>query len=237
MDITQPQTSRRFNSTMVRLKCKRGRHHRRHFAFQFHYGSIKMRSATRFCRQKKRFNSTMVRLKSRSVRSWCEYLTLFQFHYGSIKIFCCNIKKNVTVRFQFHYGSIKIIAASQKELGNKLFQFHYGSIKIKILSKSCVMALCFNSTMVRLKSRWQPYCQRPNVLFQFHYGSIKIACRLAALLCRVKFQFHYGSIKIRQASRNLWEIRSFNSTMVRLKCIWPYNHCIIFVVSIPLWFD
>ena len=100
--------------------------------------------------------------------------------------------------FQFHYGSIKIrVKISYRHNRKTKFQFHYGSIKISA-------SLC--SADVALE-------------FQFHYGSIKINQCGVEGSGRQQFQFHYGSIKISTKTETQQSQMSFNSTMVRLKCI------------------
>ena len=62
-------------------------------------------------------------------------------------------KVRAAMVFQFHYGSIKIQLISISVRQIKRFQFHYGSIKILVKSEREKADMCFNSTMVRLKSQ------------------------------------------------------------------------------------
>ena len=53
--------------------------------FQFHYGTIKSKTAIEKVEKLKSFNSTMVRLKESENYQNNVYDNLFQFHYGTIK--------------------------------------------------------------------------------------------------------------------------------------------------------
>ena len=56
--------------------------------------------------------------------------------------------------------------------------------------------MCFNSTLVRLKERYDRTLFHQMPLFQFHSGSIKSGGSSPALqIARMWFQFHSGSIK------------------------------------------
>ena len=109
---------------------------------------------------------------------------------GGLQMLFCEIEK-----FQFHNGSIKSVV-SRRGVVSRRFQFHNGSIK------SC--------TSIKLRSVWN--------WFQFHNGSIKRLYVLSRLSRAGQFQFHNGSIKsISSALNSSSHLRSFNSTMVRLK--------------------
>ena len=95
-----------FNSTMVRLKavsiavtfCEN--------SFQFHYGTIKRKSASNKLVLSYGFNSTMVRLKDISPDKNGNGI-MFQFHYGTIKRRGESVVVISKTTFQFHYGTIK----------------------------------------------------------------------------------------------------------------------------------
>ena len=183
-------------------------------SFQFHYGSIKI-LFRRLSRQTKRcFNSTMVRLKYSPL--FIIELNLLSFNSTMVRLkWDKKILESIKTMFQFHYGSIKILPAVNVGVGVELFQFHYGSIKIIIVESRPDKIICFNSTMVRLKSSPR-VATSMGIVFQFHYGSIKIPRWIGGGRGEGVFQFHYGSIKI-------WGC--YNEATRKYK------------VSIPLWFD
>ena len=76
----------------------------------------------------------------------------------------------------------------------------------------------FNSTLVRLKESWSHAPKYGSASFQFHAGPIKSCPRRRRSPLQQPFQFHAGPIKRRQELlRRRRGIRSFNSTLVRLK--------------------
>jgi len=99
----------------------------------------------------KNFNSTMVRLKANLADAY-RFFYEFQFHYGSVKRLSNYLRVRKYILFQFHYGSVKRNAKANKLAQVDLFQFHYGSVKSGLSSGiNPLLAIYFNSTMVRLK--------------------------------------------------------------------------------------
>ena len=73
--------------------------------------------------------------------------------------------------------------------------------------------------------------------FQFHYGTIKSVYTVVLMNLAPAFQFHYGTIKRARAGSVRTALRSFNSTMVRLKGCPDTAFVVHTELSIPLWYD
>ena len=134
------------------------------------------------------------------------------------------------VEFQFHNGSIKGgDVCSIFRLDQPIHHlFHANSTMVRLKALLPCVAVCFNSTMVRLK------VNSVVSTFQFHNGSIK-----GQSGCASDVEFH-------NAIKGWYVLMRFNSTMVRLKVAptefqFHDNVSIRFMVlpsvSIPQWFD
>jgi len=92
--------------------------------------------------------------------------------------------------------------------------------------------------MVRLKQGGVEEFKVVRSPFQFHNGSIKTVMLTVISLGITPFQFHNGSIKTGEVKgRYLDEEGGFNSTMVRLKLFSHISNHLLYLVSIPQWFD
>ena len=80
--------------------------------------------------------------------------------------------------------------------------------------------------------------ERVSSMFQFHSGSIKTTPRPTTTRPEDTFQFHSGSIKTGRRDADEQEVEAFQFHSGSIKtALYSLSLLIVFLVSIPLWFD
>ena len=126
--------------------------------------------------------------------------------------------KPVMPKFQFLYGAIKTAACTTGRQFLICFNSSMVRLKRTVPGAGTLKAPCFNSSMVRLKLHAFETAIGASK-FQFLYGAIKTQTDPETGFISVKFQFLYGAIKTIMCLTYISRMKSFNSSMVRLKPI------------------
>ena len=119
--------------------------------------------------------------------------------------------------FQFLYGSIESHEVVIQKIKEEAFQFLYGSIERNILLHNCYLQ---NQISIPIWFDWEPQWNQLLAQQQHNFNSYMVRLRAQAMKCL-----------------SSPHIMHFNSYMVRLRDHLSHIRSILFLISIPIWFD